>query len=902
MAVSRFEELVRLARTDVTTFRAVPRIQCVDAARDHARAQYREIRHGHNAGEAAINVINRLSDGADEVMAGVLQFARAMAGAQPTRSGLCALGGYGRRELSPHSDLDICLLYDGQLDSRLEVLNDFLVPFVWDLGFRIGYAIRSLEEACALALADLTHFTAILQARLIAGDHMSYARLKLSLNELRASPTVHGFIHTLVHSRYDAIGEGHADVYRPQPNVKEGQGGLRDFQVGMWIFLAAYDVRTLDEVTAHGFMTPPEQLELLEALDFIRRVRNEMHFRAGEPHDRLDFAMQEHIARAFGFGQEDTPNISAFMEDYYRAAGRLHGFLRRAARTWDAHAQGAAPAPAVHEIEGIPMRAGEIDAGRQDRGWFVRQPGRLMEVYWRCAEHGLALSHYTERAIAANLGLVNDAFRESETVRRLFQAICNQPLQAGRVIRLMAQTGLLQAYLPEFGAVQNIIRYEDFHHYPVDEHTLRALEALRQLPERDDPVHRCLHTVLCRLADPYLLVMAILFHDLGKVRGEVHLEESERITRAIAARIGLPDEDTERLAFLVRHHDLMTMISQYRDFEDPGTVEEFAATVQTEQRLQALFLIAYADLSAVGPNVWNDWKGSLLMSLFLRTEQALAGDASPPAGAFWHSDKAATLELLETDYGPGDPEESSTDFLRAMGPRYFSSFPIDEMHRHRRILAGARAKGLAITYHAHVHNGMTEFVVCTADRQGLFGMIAGVFASQLLDVNAARLFTHPAGYALDSFTVCDAKFRRALTTGQCEVAAAALRRVLIDGHPVQDLVDRARSRIFALLQPHMPVPTRISFDNTASRSHTIIEVETGDRTGLLYDITTAMAAHGLDIATARIVTDARRVRDSFYVTRAGRKIEEPADHAALQQAVHAAIHPALPAPAHPGAR
>jgi len=886
----RFEELVLLARTNPNAFREVTRQECLDAARAHAHRRFREIREGHEARDAAVNVVHRLADAADELMTGVLRFAHVTAGVQPTRFCLCALGSYGRRELSPHSDLDVSLVYDGRIDAPLEALNEYLIPFVWDMGFQVGYSMRSLRETCDLALQDPRHFTAILQVRLINGDHMTFARLKLFLRELHASPTVRRFIQELVRGRYETA-EGHQDVFTPQPHVKEGQGGLRDFQVGMWLFAAMYDVRTLDDITAHGFMTEGEHLELLEALDFAWRVRNEMHFHAGKTHDRLDFAMQEHLARAFGFGSVDTPHITAFMEDYYRAAQRLHAFLRRASRTWDAHLRGAVPLHDRHEIEGVPIRAGEIEAGVDDPDWFSRQPARLMEVYWRCAQLGVSLSHYTERAIARNLHLINEAFRESEPVRRLFQAICGDPMQAGRVLRMMAQSGLLQRYLPEFRAVENVIRYEDFHHYPVNEHTLRAIEALCLLPERDDPVHRCLYTVLRNLPDPDLLVMAILFHDLGKAVGEVHMAESERLTCAICARIGMPTEDAERLAFLVRHHDLMTMISQYRDFEDDDTVHELAATVQTEQRLQALFLISYADLSAVGPNVWNDWKGSLLMGLFLRTEQALAGDAAAEGVAYWESGKALDFAART---GGG---EAPIAYLRAMGPRYFAGFTPVEMAGHLALLDEARAQGLAVAHNTHDHTGMTELVVCTGDHPGLFGMIAGAFASLLVDVNAARLFTHPDGFAVDAFMVCDARNRRPLTTRQCQEIASILKAVLLDGAAVQAFVDRARKRIFALLQPHLAVPTRVTFDNAASRSHTVIEVETGDRTGLLYDIATAMADHSLDIFTARIVTDARRVRDSFYVTQAGAKIQEPAAQSAVRHAIHAAIHPSVPAPA-----
>jgi [protein-PII] uridylyltransferase len=390
--------------------------------------------------------------------------------------------------------------------------------------------------------------------------------------------------------------------------------------------------------------------------------------------------------------------------------------------------------------------------------------------------------------------------------------------------------------------------------------------------------------------------MAVLFHDLGKAAGEVHVAESVHLTRQICRRIGALPEDEERIAFLVKHHILMTTISQYRDIDDEDIVRQFAETMKNEQRLRALFLLSYADLRAVGPTVWNDWKGALLLTLYLRSVKRLLGKAETVDEEYWRSAKAAAVAAA----APADMRNEVEAHLQGLGQRYFVAFQPEQIARHIESVAEVRRDGLAVKFNANAVTGLTEVVICTRDSHGLFSKIAGCFASQLVDINEAALFTRPDGIVIDCFTVCSAKHLRPLTPAEEEKVEETLRAVLRGGEDVQAHVDRATKRLFALLQPRVPVPTRIEFDNESSRSHTIIDIETGDRTGLLYDITHAMSESGLDIATARIVTDARRVRDSFYVTCNSGKIESEEVHAVIREAIHNAIHPRAAAEAKGG--
>lgn len=885
-----FEALVEMAQARDAAFSEVSRDQCLAASRGYAVEQRAAIRARHERGESGANVVAMLTDTADVLLGGISRFALCHAGIPQgvmSRVSLIALGGYGRGELSPFSDLDVCLLYDGPLEKNLETLNSYLVPFLWDVGFQIGYALRGIEGAVALAKKDLRVFTSFLESRLVAGSTTPFARLSLSIRELQSRELYETFIRSKVRDRMEDLPEKYRDLYAREPDVKENAGGLRDLHTALWLLRISHGIVSLDEAVGRGILPPEEHLGLVEALDFLWRVRNELHFISARAENCLSFANQEHIARAFGYGGGGGRNVARLMQDYYGAARVLRRFLRTAIQVCDYQISGSlldAPRPdPLHVV----VEDGEVYAGIGDENWFAENPARLVEVFWLCARHMVRLSHPTERLLTQNLHWVNDAFRSSSLVRRFFVAICNRPLQAGHALRQMANSGLLARFIPEFGEVQGIIRYENFHHYPVDEHTLRAIEALAKLPEMDTAVGQCLRQALDNLSDPYILVMAILCHDLGKASGEVHVAESVRRTRAVCRRIGMDEEDVARIAFLVEHHMLMTDMSQYRNTDDGDIVQAFVTTMKTEERLRALFLLSYADLSAVAPGVWNDWKGTLLMQLYLKAVKRLLGQAETVAEEFWTSPKAqAILELLPLDLRP-----QLTDHLRGLGQRYLLGFTPEEIARHVGCVAEAQRAGLALHVAEAPATNMSKVVVCTADRIGLFSQIAGSFASQLVDVHSAALFTRDDGVVVDCFNVTDAHRSRPLTRRQFAAFEKVLRAVLLDGKDAEEYVEKSRRRLFALLQPRHPVPTRVAFDNASSRRYTVIDIETGDRTGLLYDITRSMAKAGLDISSALIVTDARHVRDSFYVTKDNAKIETMELQAAIREELEQAIHP-----------
>lgn len=867
-----FNTLRSLARTEPHQFREVPHAVCLQAIRMHVLESRRAIRNRHAAGESGANTLHQLTVLCDDVVRAALEFGLAWSrnsGVVLNRVALCALGGYGRGEMSPFSDLDVSLLFDSELDEEIERLASFLHPLFWDIGFSAGFALHSVGEAAALAATDPQVCTTYLQARLVGGDATTLGRLKLLLADMPARTKEGILAHIRRRERLESLPAEHRDLYDPEPDIKENAGGLRDFHAALWMVMLGRGVFSLDDMEREGLITPTEHLELMESLDFLWRIRNEMHFQAGRGDNRLAFPMQAHIASVFGYGTGSAGAVGRLMEDYYQSAARVREFMHAAARICDQAGIASLFADRTQARARMTLHNGQLCADPSDKNWFAENPARLMEVFWECARRVAPLSPGTMHWVSLNARLATPEFRENAVVRRFFLAVCGRFSGAGVALREAARTGVLGAFLPEFAAVRGLVRYEDFHSFPVDEHTLRAVEALGAIPSMKGPVGRFLNQVVGRIEEPYVPVLSVLLHDLGKAAGEIHVAEGVRIARAVCERLALPEYDARRVIFLVEHHMTMSDIAFYRDIDDLDVIQGFADLVRSPDMLRKLLLITYADLSAVAPNVWNEWKGSLLMKLHFQTERLLTGRE-----ASGEEDLREIKANLISDGLPDRPRDAVLAHLAGMGDRYVFTYSPEQVGAHLACLEDARASGLAVRHVRGGETGPGEVTVCTRDRRGLFADIAGVMASRLVNIQNAALFTRNDGWVVDCFLVEDSVSRRPLTADECGELESLLRAVLGGEEDAAPLVDRARTRLFALRTSVVPVRTVVEIDNRASRTDTVIDVVTGDRTGLLHDIAHTLSRMGLDVTAAHIMTDVGRVRDSFYVRKDGQKIED----------------------------
>lgn len=866
-------ELEQLARDDPTMFRKLPIQECVKVAREHLLKERKRIFDRHKAGESGSTTLRLWTGLCDDIVRVAFQFAlaRILNGERVERhTVICALGGYGRGEMSPCSDLDISLIVDVPLDQDVENLNAFLVPFFWDIGFKVGYALHTVADATALAVSDPQVFTSYAQGRRICGDSTTFARLKMMVLDQGAANRDKILAYVRQRERSDALPAPYRDLYALEPDIKENCGGLRDFHAGSWMILLTHGIMRLDDLVAFGLLDTIEHLELVSGLDFVWRIRNELHFHTQRAENVLTLPLQHHVATTFGYG-DSSRSIARFMEDYYNAACKIRHFLHIAVRICDQPIMAQLfDNPTSGQSNKYTVYQHQLCIDPSDKNWFMEYPPRLMEVIWQCARRATPLSLASAHWLKTNLHLVNEEFRESDAVRRFFLAVCARPQRAGLALREAAKTGLLGAYLPEFKAVTGIVRYEDFHSYPVDEHTLRALEALAHLSDPSVALSPVLYRVFERIQDPHVLVLAILFHDLGKVVGDNHVEASVTIAQNIMKRTGIQPYDAERVLFLVRHHMLMSTIAFYRDTDDLGVVAAFANTIKTDDLLQMLLLLTYADLMAVAPNVWNEWKGALLVKLFLKAQRILTGRAEGEFDLAVIQPKLDEVRVLAEKEQLPDIE----GYLSTLTERYILGYSPVQIVTHIKCLYEAYYAGLAVRCTHQPELGGSEVVICTRDRHGLFAQIAGAFTSQLINVRNAALFTRDDGWVVDSFLVDNATTERPLTENEVEALKRVLVDVILEQGNIQEYVDKSRNKLFALSRPSVVIKPTVLFDNTASPRDTVIDIVAADRTGLLYDIAHTLSEMGIDFRAAHIVTDVGRARDAFYVQMNGAKIQE----------------------------
>ncbi|MBN2506360.1 MAG: [protein-PII] uridylyltransferase [Verrucomicrobia bacterium] len=887
--------------------------QQLAAFRKYLKIEFQRLKMLHRAGGGGREVSRARATVVDELMRHLWAGARHEGAAQGPQAlppvALVALGGYGRAELSPFSDVDLMFLHEGQvvadrtkpLPALRKLMDGVLLP-LWDLGFKVGHSVRTIAD-CVQAANDphtpksMETKTSLIEARLISGHAALFEKFQRAVT----ARCVRGHEVQYLESRLQdqaARRARHGDSPTMQePNLKNGCGGLRDYQNLHWMALFRHRTRTLADLEREGWITGAERKQLDRAYDFLLRVRGELHYQAGRSQDVLLRALQPAVALELGYAERSpTRRLEQFMRDLYTHMRHLY-LTTRTLEERLALAPQRGRLAALGQFLAGPFRrpqAPALDGFRIDGRHlheasprvFRDQPRRMMRAFLYAQQRGLRLHPDLARHIRHELSLANRSFLNDPHVRETFLEILNQRGTVGRTLRAMHEVGLLGKYLPEFGRLTCLVQHEFYHVYSADEHTLQCLEQLDRLAAGGASAHPQYAAMFQEVERPFVLHLALLLHDAAKaLRTGNHAGAGGPIALRAARRLSLDGTTTDSLRLLVEHHLLMARISQRRDLDDPDVIESFAAQVQSVETLRMLTLLTLADALGTSVTLWNGFKDALLLELHHKTARALAGTTELVSAEIRQRERLA--DEVARAVKRGVTREEIAAHFSGMPSRYFAAHGVREiaadlMHIRRFISLqpGGDTQGLepVVLWQTERDRGYSQAKICTWDRPGLFSRITAAFSAAGINILAAQVFTRADALVLDTFFGTDARTGTPVSPDQRAQFERTLKQALTD-HPFN-----LATLIHARRPARTPyqrlagdgLPTAIRFDNTASATRTVIEIETEDRLGLLFALSHAMAGLQLDLSVAKILTEKGAAVDTFYVTeRNGDKILAP---------------------------
>jgi [protein-PII] uridylyltransferase len=815
---------------------------------------------------------------------------------------LMAIGGYGRGELSPHSDIDIMFLHDatGRASSDHPYLKEIVeqvLYMLWDAGLKVGHSTRSISEAVAQANKDMQSKTSMIESRLLIGDEKIYESFRQTLVKECVKGHEDEYITARIEDqkiRHEKFGDS---IYLQEPNVKAGCGGLRDFQNLIWMAFFKYGCLKLADLRQRGFLEATEQRHLEVAYDFILRVRNSMHYMTHRACDVIGLGLQPQIAAEFGYRQHDLlRRTEAFMRDYYTHSRNI--FL-----ITNALAERLALKPAKlsrlgsllgrraskeEQIDGFIIRGGTISASAPTI--FKQDPLRLIRLFRYAQQREVELSPELRPQIRQNLKLVNRSFQCSPEARDTFLGILQRKGQIARILRLMHEVEFLGKFIPEFGRLTCLVQHEFFHRYTADEHTLQVIEHLDRIIDAAEPPHASYKKIFQQIERPHVLYLALLLHDVGKAANvNHHAEASAEMARNVAQRLRLSAEEAAQLLFLVRDHLKLSMLSQRRDIDDQATIDAAARIVKDEVNLGMLMLLTFADAAGTSLKTWTEWKEALLWELYRRTRQTLSG--TERARNILSRRIEQLYKEVSAELKNQLPLEEIYSHFELMPASYYINTSAEEVTRHllliHRFLArqlevedAAQALVPVVDWQSFPAQSYSRVSLATWDRLGLFSIICGSLASAELNILRANVYTRGDHVVLDVFDVCDKDLAAVTDQRAIKAAEEMLERMLSNRETIgfQDLLARLRAIRGATPKiREVRIPTVIEFDNEISKSRTIVEIQIEDRLGLLYTITHTLSELGLDISFAKISTEKGAAIDVFYVQdQRGNKITDPA--------------------------
>ncbi|MDB5741654.1 MAG: metal dependent phosphohydrolase [Alphaproteobacteria bacterium] len=814
-----------------------------------------------------------------------------------------ATGGYGRGELAPGSDIDLLFLRPFKQTAWGESVIEFILYMLWDLGLKVGHATRSLAECVRLSKLDITIRTAILEARYLWGDTGLYDELRKKFWTEVATGNGNDFVEAKLaerNRRHERQGESR---YLVEPNIKEGKGGLRDLQTLYWIGKYLYHADDAADLIEHGVFTRDEYRTFQKAEAFLWNVRVHLHYLVDRAEERLSFDVQPALAAQLGYVDAEKPRraVESFMRAYFLVAKDVGDLTRIfCAALEEQHRKprrtlrGMLPSflKSRSQDDDFYIENGRLNA---NPAIFRQDPANILRLFHIADVKGVDIHPAALRTVTRSLDLITDTLRSNPVANQAFLEALTSRHDPERALRLMNEAGVLGRFIPEFGHAVGLMQFNMYHHYTVDEHLIRAVGNVASIERGEHKDDNPLATeVIKRIQSRNVLYCAILLHDVAKGLPGDHSDVGAEIARSLCPRLGLSAADTNAVAWLVKNHLVMSDTAQRRDVSDPKTVRDFVDMVQSPEMLRLLLILTVADIRAVGPGVWNGWKGQLLRELYYAAENMMTGgDQSPGRGARVTAAKQA-LEARLTDFTP----EQRQRVLTRHYDNYWLAFEEAELERHARLMTKADAEGQLLVLEAvsNEFRAATEIVLYTPDNAGLFSQFSGAIAMAGGSIVDAKAFTTSDGFALDVFSIQDAEGGAFADKERLGRLRQGIEKTLRgEVWPRQQLArknQKSRTSAFS-------IRPKIHFDNEASRIATVIEVECLDRPGLLYDVTQAIFESGLSISTSMVATYGERAIDVFYVRDGfGHKIVHPDRLSAVEKRLRIALAPPpLEAPA-----
>ena len=809
-----------------------------------------------------------------------------------SRLSLVAVGGYGRGDLAPRSDIDILFLHPYKLTGRSEQIVEHLLYMMWDLGFTVGHATRSVADCLRRARDDMTIRTSVLESRHVWGDRPLYDAFRRRFLTELVPGTEAEFVATKLRERDERHVRAGDSRYLLEPNVKDGKGGLRDLHVLFWIAKYLFRVDRFGELVERGVLNRHEYDRFARAEDFLWRVRAHLHIVCGRAEDRLAFDNQPDVAARMGYGpRRGNLAVERFMKHYFLVAKTVGELTRVFCAVLEAERLHSAPVHRSGTVTG-PARDGLFVSGGRiaalSENTFSERPVRLVTIFRRAQTEGRDIHPATLRLMHQAHGQITAAVRDDPEANRAFRAILTDRRNPEKILRMMNEAGVMGRFLPDFGRVVAQTQLDLYHIYTVDEHSIRAIGVLAAIERGDYSDELPLaSTLIHQLRMRDVLYVALLLHDVAKGRGGDHSEIGADIAREVATRLEFTPDEVDTCAWLVRWHLLFSMTAFKRDPNDPRTVDDFVGRVRSLERLRLLLVLTAADITAVGPGRMTAWKASLLRMLYHRAEAVLAGgrEAEDREERVVKARQALRARLADW------PEADIAYFEERLPVTYWLSTDSAMQERHARLVQGGGRGPLVETRTDRVRDA-TEMTLYTPDYIGLFAAIAGAMAASGANVVDARVYTTSDGMAVDTIWIQGAdggafhdedrleRLKQRVVSALSEDDAGAANA---DEAAFAAVPRAARSAPIAL-EPHVLV------DDGASRGYTVIEVSARDRPGLLYDITRTLSACGVSIGSAHISTVGSRAVDVFYVRdRFGLKLSREVQIAQVQDRLNAML-------------